>query len=49
MLLGNDSYSIPISSPSVYSCQVVTHSGGEGFGLGVDPQTALGAALNNLP
>ena len=34
---------------STYSCQVVTHSGGEGFGLGSTPQTALDNALNNLP
>lgn len=34
---------------STYSCQVVTHSGGEGYGLGVTPQIALDAALNNLP
>jgi hypothetical protein len=34
---------------SNYSCQVVTHSGGEVFGLGSTPQTALDNALNNLP
>jgi len=34
---------------STYSCQVVTHSGGEGFGLGSTPQTALDNALSNLP
>jgi len=36
----------PLSS---YSCQVVTHSDGEAFGLGSTPQTALDNALNNLP
>jgi len=34
---------------STYSCQVVTHSGDEGFGLGSTPQTALDNALSNLP
>ncbi len=34
---------------STYSCQVITHSGSEGLGLGSTPQTALDAALYNLP
>ena len=34
---------------SAYSCQVVTHSWSEGFGLGATPQQALDNALNNLP